>query len=79
MERNRVNPSNILSMSVADACKTVGIGRTRLYSLIGEGRITAVRCGGKTLILADSLRTFVTSLPPASIRVTKPASIPIAA
>ena len=64
----------ILSYGISDACAALGIGRTRLYALIAEGRIEARACGGRTLIPADSLRAFLASLPPAPIRLSKSAA-----
>ena len=58
----------LLAYGIPDACRALGIGRTRLYALIGEGKIEARQCGGRTLIPADSLRAFVANLPPAPIR-----------
>lgn len=48
-----------LAYSIADACRVTSIGRTRLYELIGEGRITTRKIGRRTLIPADALRAFV--------------------
>jgi excisionase family DNA binding protein len=62
----------ILAYGIAEACAALGIGRTRLYALIGEGKIEARSCGGRTLIPADSLRSFVASLPPAPIGAKLP-------
>ena len=58
----------LLAYGIPDACRALGIGRTRLYALIAEGRIEARACGGRTLIPADSLRAFLANLPPAAIR-----------
>ncbi len=57
-----------LAYGIPDACRVLGIGRTRLYALIAEGKIEARACGGRTLIPADSLRAFLASLPAAPIR-----------
>jgi excisionase family DNA binding protein len=58
----------LLAYGIPDACRALSIGRTRLYALIAEGKIEARQCGGRTLIPAESLRTFVANLPPAPIR-----------
>ena len=66
---NFETPSNrVIAYTVADACRVVGVGRTKLYSLIAGGLIDARQCHGRTLIPADGLRAFVASLPPAPIR-----------
>jgi excisionase family DNA binding protein len=48
-----------LAYSVADACRVSSIGRTRLYQLIGEGRLQARKVGKRTLIPASSLRALI--------------------
>ncbi|WP_285710471.1 helix-turn-helix domain-containing protein [Erythrobacter oryzae] len=48
-----------LAYSVADACRVSSIGRTRLYQLIGEGRLQARKVGKRTLIPAASLRALI--------------------
>ena len=48
-----------LAYSVADACKVSSIGKTRLYALIGEGRLEARKIGKRTLIPAASLRALI--------------------
>ncbi|MFN3991158.1 MAG: helix-turn-helix domain-containing protein [Erythrobacter sp.] len=48
-----------LAYSVSDACRVSSIGRTRLYQLIGEGRLEARKIGRRTLIPAASLRALI--------------------
>ena len=50
-------------MTVTKAVEASGIGRTRIYELIREGKISAIKEGRRTLILADSLRHHIESLP----------------
>ena len=45
-----------------------GISRSRQYQLIADGRITAVKAGGRTLMRVESVRRFMNSLPPADVR-----------
>lgn len=60
-------------LSIADTCRTFGIGKTVLYRLIGEGRIVARKAGAKTLIDAETAATWASSLPAANIgRPAKP-------
>lgn len=51
-----------VTVSITDAMKAIGIGRTKLYQLIGEKRLRAVRLGGRTLVRTDSIHQFVDSL-----------------
>ena len=48
-----------LAYSIADACRVSSLGRTRLYQLIGEGRLETRKIGKRTLIPAASLRALV--------------------
>lgn len=51
------------NLSIAEVVRRFGIGRTKLYSLIGSGEIEAFKLGRRTLIRADSVRTFLAALP----------------
>ena len=57
MEYNR--PPEPIAYSVADACRVSSLGRTRLYQLIGEGRLEVRKVGKRTLIPAASLRALI--------------------
>ncbi len=66
--------------STNDARRIGCFGNTKLYELIGEGRLEAVKLGGKTLVTAASLDAFIASLPRAEIftkarRNTKPQQV----
>ncbi len=39
------------------------LGRTKVYELIAEGKLRAVKAGSKTLVDAASVRRFLASLP----------------
>ena len=52
-------------LSIAEACAAAGIGRTKLYEAIADGRLKARKLGKRTLILRDDLRQFLAALPPA--------------
>lgn len=58
-----VNTANIviepLAYSVSEACRVSSLGRTRLYQLIGEGRLEVRKIGKRTLIPAASLRALI--------------------
>jgi len=51
------------SISVRDALVRYGIGRTKLYELLGNGSIEARKLGAKTLVDVHSADTFFQSLP----------------
>lgn len=48
-----------LAYSIREACQASSLGRTTIYSLIGQGRLQAVRVGGRTVIPADSLTALI--------------------
>ncbi|API60961.1 hypothetical protein BSL82_05365 [Tardibacter chloracetimidivorans] len=48
-----------LAYSVSEACRVSSLGRTRLYQLIGEGRLEVRKIGKRTLIPAASLRALI--------------------
>ncbi len=45
------------------ACKTSGIGRTKLFALLASGEVAAKRHGGVNLIIGESLGAYVDRLP----------------
>ena len=57
-----------LAHSPKAACALLGCGMTHLYELIGAGKIEARKSGRKTIILDESLRGYLASLPRADIR-----------
>ncbi len=54
-----------LSYTINEACESIGIGRTKLYREIDEGRIKPRKLGKRTIILADDLQNYLNSLPAA--------------
>lgn len=48
-----------IAYSINDACRAVGIGRTYLYKMIGDGRLEVRKVGKRTLIPASSLRRLI--------------------
>jgi excisionase family DNA binding protein len=60
--------TDVVAHTIADAVRVSGIGRTTLYELIGAGKLDARKAGNRTLIPADSLRSYIAGLPPADIR-----------
>jgi len=52
-----------MCISVNDAMKRYGIGRTKLYELLGDGSLKAWKLGAKTLIDLDAADTYFARLP----------------
>lgn len=49
-------------LSINDARRAIGIGRTKLYDLINAGEIDAFKIGRRTLVEPESVRRFVDRL-----------------
>jgi excisionase family DNA binding protein len=54
------------AVSISEACAVIGIGRTKLYQAIKEGRLVACKIGNRTVIRLADLRAFIASLPSAA-------------
>jgi excisionase family DNA binding protein len=52
-----------LALSVEEACKLCRLGRTTFYKLIKGGKITAHKCGRRTIVLWAELEQALKSLP----------------
>jgi hypothetical protein len=62
-----------LAVPIPEAVRLSGISRSELYRRLATGQVLAVKSGTRTLILMDSLRAHLTSLPPATFRTSKAA------
>ena len=49
-------------ISIADAARTLSVGRTKLYQLVDEGRVETVRLGRRRLVKVASLRKLADAL-----------------
>jgi excisionase family DNA binding protein len=50
-----------LTCTIAEACEATGLGRTKLYELIGEGHLDTTTIGRRRLVLVRSLRALLVS------------------
>lgn len=48
-------------LSIADACATLGLGRTLLYAELSAGRLSSVKVGRRRLIPAYAITEYVTN------------------
>jgi excisionase family DNA binding protein len=53
-------------LSISEACRVAGIGRTKLYQAIATGQLKARKYGKRRIILREDLREFLTNLPVAA-------------
>lgn len=56
-------PITPVALTTADAARSLGIGKTKLFELIANGQLPAIRLGGRTLISREDLESFVAALP----------------
>lgn len=56
---NSMNVASKITCSIREATELTGLGKTTLYSLMAEGKITSTRVGTKRLIHVDSLRRLL--------------------
>lgn len=61
------DPTKPITYTIPGARTASGLGTTKLYELIGEGVLEARKAGRRTLVVAESLNTYLASLPPAAI------------
>ena len=48
-----------VTVTIDGAKRALGIGHTKIYELIGEGRLATVKIGRRTLVKTDSIRALV--------------------
>jgi excisionase family DNA binding protein len=61
-QRRSTNVTELLT-TTHEAARRLGIGRTKLFELLKEDRLRAVRLGSKTLIPVAELENFAATLP----------------
>lgn len=59
MVENLAEDAVLLTVRIREACRLTGIGRSKLYELIGAGEIEIVKVGTITLIPIHSLQSFL--------------------
>ncbi len=52
-----------LTVRIPEACRMMGIGRSKLYELIQEGEIAIVKVGAMTLVPVAGLKAFLARQP----------------
>lgn len=62
MKKRNAPPPDLataISYTIPDACAVTGIGTTKLYSLVNEGKVRLVKVGRRSLIPANDLRILI--------------------
>lgn len=57
-----------LAATIPDAVRLSGLSRSEIYRRLAAGDIRAVKNGGRTLILMESVRAYLARLPVATFR-----------
>jgi excisionase family DNA binding protein len=69
-EATLINP---LALTIHEAVRISGLSRSEIYRRLSNGNVKAVKSGSRTLILMDSLRAHLASLPAAKFRAPRAA------
>jgi excisionase family DNA binding protein len=59
MEQGTAKPDERLAYRVDDFCRAIGLGRTKVYELIGEGVLRTVIVGGRRLIPREAAEALL--------------------
>lgn len=59
MEPGRIPFADRLACTIAEACDATGLGRTKLYELMGDGHIETTTIGRRRLVLVQSLLSLL--------------------
>jgi hypothetical protein len=54
-----IQPVEPVALTIPNAQRMTGIGRTRLYDLMGSGAIDSIKVGKRRLVLVASIHRFV--------------------
>lgn len=55
-----------LAYTVRQFCEGIGIGHTKFYQEVSEGRIKIKKCGKRSLVTVEEAQRYVASLPEAA-------------
>lgn len=58
-------------LTIAETAEVIG-SRTKVYELIGQDHLKAVKLGSRTRVVRESLDAFLASLPEAKIAPPRP-------
>jgi excisionase family DNA binding protein len=57
-----MHPANDGLLSVPEACKKIGVGKTTLYTLVTEKKIAVAKIGNRSLFSEAELDRFIATL-----------------
>lgn len=64
--KTQARETNIKALTIRSFTEAYGISRAKIYRLIEEGDLKAVKVGSRTLIPIESAEAWFASLPPIS-------------
>lgn len=60
MKMGHINqPQPRMAYSVKEACAIIGVGKNTIFALFNQGRLSRVKIGKRTLVLAHELKTLL--------------------
>ena len=62
-----------IAVTIPDAIRISGLSRSEIYRRLAAGDLEAIKSGTRTLILMDSIKRYLASLPTAQYRGPKAA------
>lgn len=66
MDQSKATSVAPVAFPVPSACAYSGMSRTKLYALMGDGEIEAVKIGKRRLVLRESIDAFLARQPRAA-------------
>jgi len=51
--------SDIITAPVAEFCRLAGLGRTKVYEMLGDGTLASITIGKRRLVVLDSYRKLI--------------------
>lgn len=48
-----------LAITIQETLETTTLGKTKVYELIAEGKLKAIKVGRRTLVTTESVRTLI--------------------
>ncbi|AEN11343.1 MULTISPECIES: helix-turn-helix domain-containing protein [unclassified Streptomyces] len=59
VERRSVGDTTLVALTVSEAARRIGIGRTKLYEYVSSGEIASVKIGSLRRIPAEAVNEFL--------------------
>lgn len=57
-----------IAVTIPEATRLSGLGRSTLYKLFNEGKLTPKKSGKRTLVLVEELESYVKGLPDGGLK-----------